>query len=187
MGRTAPATKAFFLRMPGRSAANRMRQCANAKTVTTSFVRVYPLVALQCGPAPNRYRCVTRRQLTRYAMPWRQQASRPIQCTSCTGSMPLRGVLRPRRLPERNRHAGDFWRPNACFDDRVRAGRAGVVAQASCQRCVSHSSCSGPVVGCQCERACTARTELGVGQLPGSFHIFNEKPAIPAKAEILNY
>ena len=36
--------------MPGRSAANRMRQCANAKTVTTSFVRVYPLVALQCGP-----------------------------------------------------------------------------------------------------------------------------------------
>ena len=101
--------------MPGRSAANRMRQCANAKTVTTSFVRVYPLVALQCGPAPNRYRCVTRRQLTRYAMPWRQQASRPIQCTSCTGSMPLRGVLRPRRLPERNRHAGDFWRPNACL------------------------------------------------------------------------
>ena len=92
-GRTAPATtsKAFFLRMPGRSAANPMRQCTNAKTVTTSFVRVYPLVALQCGPAPNRYRCVTRRQLTGYAMSWRQQASRPIQCTSCTGSMPLRG------------------------------------------------------------------------------------------------
>jgi hypothetical protein len=29
--------------------------------------------------------------------------------------MPLRGVLRPSRLPERNRHAGDLWRPNACL------------------------------------------------------------------------
>ena len=63
----------------------------------------------------DRYRCVTRRQLTGYAMPWRQQASRPIQCRSCTGSMPLRGVLRRSRLPERNRHAGDLWRPNACL------------------------------------------------------------------------
>ena len=67
-GRTAPATKAFFLRMPGRSAANPMRQYTNAKTVTESFVRVYALVALQCGPAPKRYTGVTRRQLTRYAM-----------------------------------------------------------------------------------------------------------------------
>jgi hypothetical protein len=63
----------------------------------------------------DRYRCVTRRQLIRYAMSWRQQAPRPIQCRSCTGSVPLRGVLRRRRLPERNRHAGDFWRPNACL------------------------------------------------------------------------
>jgi hypothetical protein len=63
----------------------------------------------------DRYRCVTRRQLTRYAMSWRQQASRPIQCRSWTGRMPLRGVLRRSRLPERNRHAGDFWRPNACL------------------------------------------------------------------------
>jgi hypothetical protein len=48
------------------------------------------------------------------------------------------------------------------LDDRVGAGRAGFVAQASCQRCVSHSSCSGPVVGCQCERACTAsRAAMG--------------------------
>ena len=29
--------------------------------------------------------------------------------------MPLRGVLRRSRLPERNRHAGDLWRPNACL------------------------------------------------------------------------
>jgi hypothetical protein len=63
----------------------------------------------------DRYRCVTRRQLIRYAMSWRQQAPRPIQCRSCTGSEPLRGVLRRSRLPERNRHAGDFWRPNACL------------------------------------------------------------------------
>ena len=92
-----------------------MRQCTNAKTQITSFVRVYPLVALQCGPARKRYRCVTRRQLIRYAMSWRQQAPRPIQCRSCTGSEPLRGVIRRSRLPERNRHAGDFWRPNACL------------------------------------------------------------------------
>ena len=63
----------------------------------------------------DRCRCVTRRQLTRYAMSWRQQAPRPIQYRSCTGSEPLRGVLRRSRLPERNRHAGDFWRPNACL------------------------------------------------------------------------
>jgi hypothetical protein len=48
-------------------------------------------------------------------MSWRQQASRPIQRRSWTGRMPLRGVLRPSRLPERNRHAGDLWRPNACL------------------------------------------------------------------------
>ena len=63
----------------------------------------------------DRYRCVTRRQLTGYAMSWRQQAPRPIQRRSWTGRMPLRGVLRPSRLPERNRHAGDLWRPNACL------------------------------------------------------------------------
>ena len=49
------------------------------------------------------------------AMSWRQQASRSIQCRSCQGSVPLRCVLRPSRLPERNRHAGDFWRPKACL------------------------------------------------------------------------
>ena len=63
----------------------------------------------------DRYRCVTRRQITGYAMSWRQQAPRPIQRRSWTGRMPLRGVLRPSRLPERNRHAGDLWRPNACL------------------------------------------------------------------------
>ncbi len=102
----------------------------------------------------DRYRCETRRQLTRYAMPWWQQASRPIQCRSCTGSIPLRGVLRRSRLPERNRHAGDFWRSNACLMTVWGQGRAGVVAHASCQRCVSHSSCSRPFVGCHRMRTC---------------------------------
>jgi hypothetical protein len=40
------------------------------------------------------------------------------------------------------------------LDDRVGAGRAGFVAQASCQRCVSHSSCSRPFVGCHRMRTC---------------------------------
>ena len=156
-GRTAPATKAFFLRMPGRSAANPMRQCTNAKTVTESFVRVYSLVALQCGPAPNRYRCVTRRQLTRYAMPWRQQASRPIQCTSCTGSMPLRGVLRPRRLPERNRHAGDFWRPNACLMTVWGQGEPDSSSIRRARGVLAIVLARGRSLGAiECERACTA-------------------------------
>jgi hypothetical protein len=73
--------------MPGQNAANPMRQCANAKARTRELFRVYSLVALQCGPARKRYSCVTRRQLTRYAMSWRQQAPRPIQCRSCPGSI----------------------------------------------------------------------------------------------------
>ena len=40
------------------------------------------------------------------------------------------------------------------FDGRVGAGRAGFVAQTSCQRCVSHSSCSRPFVGCHRMRTC---------------------------------
>ena len=40
------------------------------------------------------------------------------------------------------------------LDDRVGAGRAGVVAQTPCQRRVSHSSCSRPFVGCHRMRTC---------------------------------
>ena len=127
---------------------------ANAKTVTTSFVRVYSLVALQCGPAPNRYTGVTRPQLIRCGMSWRQQASRPIQCRSCPASVPLRGVLRPRRPREGIRHAGDFWCPNACLMTGVGAGRAGFVAQTSRQRCASHIVCSRLFVGCHRMRTC---------------------------------
>ena len=127
---------------------------ANAKTVTESFVRVYSLVALQCGPAPNRYTGVTRPQLIRCGMSWRQQASRPIQCRSCPASVPLRGVLRPRRLRERIRHAGDFWCPNTCLMTGVGAGRAGFVAQTSRQRCASHIVCSRLFVGCHRMRTC---------------------------------
>ena len=127
---------------------------ANAKTVTESFVRVYSLVALQCGPAPNRYTGVTRPQLIRCGMSWRQQASRPIQCRSCPASVPLRGVLRPRRPREGIRHAGDFWCPNACLMTGVGAGRAGFVAQTSRQRCASHIVCSRLFVGCHRMRTC---------------------------------
>jgi hypothetical protein len=37
--------------------------------------------------------------------------------------------------------------------------------------------------GCRCHScsACSMATELGVGQLPGSFHIFNESQQFPAK------
>jgi hypothetical protein len=40
------------------------------------------------------------------------------------------------------------------LDDRVGAGRAGVVAHTPCQRCVSRTSCSRPVVGCHRMRTC---------------------------------
>ena len=49
------------------------------------------------------------------------------------------------------------------LDGGVGAGRAGVVAHTSCQRCVSHSSCSRPVVGCQ--RACAASRATTGAQL----------------------
>jgi hypothetical protein len=165
-GRATESVTGLFLRTPWRSAANPMPQCANAKTVTTSFVRVYPLVALQCGPARKRYRCVTRRQLIRYAMSWRQQAPRPIQCRSCPGSMPLRGVLRPSRLPERNRHAGDLWRPNACFMTVWGQGEP-----ASSRKCrargvlaivLARDRSLGAI---ECERACTASRATTGAQL----------------------
>ena len=40
------------------------------------------------------------------------------------------------------------------LDGRVGAGRAGVVAHTSWQRCVSHSSCSRPLVGFHRTRTC---------------------------------
>ena len=40
------------------------------------------------------------------------------------------------------------------LDDRVGAGRAGVVAHTPCQRCVSRSSCSRPFVGFHRMRTC---------------------------------
>ena len=165
-GRATESVTGLLLRIPGRSAANRMRQFTDAKTQITSFVRVYPLVALQCGPARKRYRCVTRRQLIRYAMSWRQQAPRPIQCRSCPGSMPLRGVLRPSRLPERNRHAGDLWRPKACLmtvwgqgepeSSRIRRAR-GVLAVVLAQ--------DRSLGSIECERASTASRATTGAQL----------------------
>jgi hypothetical protein len=111
-------------------------------------------------------RCVTRRQLTGYAMSLRQQAPRPIQCRSCTGSVPLRGVLRPRRLRERNRHAGDFWRPSACLMAGWGQGEPG----SSCIRRVkgvlaivlARDRSLGAI---ECERACTASRATTGAQL----------------------
>jgi hypothetical protein len=114
----------------------------------------------------DRYRCVTRRQLNRYAMSWWQQAPRPIQCRSCTGSVPLRCVLRPSRLPERNRHAGDLWRPNACLmtkwgqgePDSLRILRSkGVLAIV-----LARDRSLGAI---ECERACTASRATTGAQL----------------------
>ena len=96
------------------------------------------------------------------AMSWRQQASRSIQCRSCLGSVPLRCVLRPSRLPERNRHAGDFWRPKACLmtglgqgepdSSRIRRAR-GVLAIV-----LARGRSLGAI---ECERACTASPSRG--------------------------
>ena len=74
-------------------------------------------------------------------MTWKHAAPR------CPSTQPAAGAKSP---------CGRLVASERMLDDRVEAGRAGVVAQTSCQSCVSHSSCSGPFVGCQCERACTA-------------------------------
>jgi hypothetical protein len=86
----------------------------------------------------------------------RQQASRSIQCRSCLGSVPLHGVLRHSRLPAAGAKSpcGRLLASERMLDDGLGAGRAGVVAHTSCQRCVSHSSCSRPFVGCHRMRMC---------------------------------
>ena len=63
----------------------------------------------------------------------------------CPSTQPAAGAKSP---------CGRLLASERMLDDRVGAGRAGVVAQASCQRCVSHSSCSRPVVGCHRMRTC---------------------------------
>ena len=57
----------------------------------------------------------------------------------CPSTQPAAGAKSP---------CGRLLASERMLDDRVGAGRAGFVAQLPCQRCVSHSSCSRPVVGC---------------------------------------
>ncbi len=72
-------------------------------------------------------------------MLWKHAAPR------CPSTQPAAGAKSP---------CGRLLASERMLDDRVGAGRAGVVAQASCQRCVSHSSCSRPFVGCHRMRTC---------------------------------
>ena len=84
-----------------------MPRNADAKQVRTSFVRVYSLVTLQCGPAPKRYTGVTRHQLARYAMSWRLRG------------IPVSVCARPRadaRRRPRSRHCGLAAQRRLCFN-----------------------------------------------------------------------
>ena len=63
----------------------------------------------------------------------------------CPSTQPAAGAKSP---------CGRLLASESMLDDGVGAGRAGFVAHTSCQRCVSHSSCSRPVVGCHRMRTC---------------------------------
>jgi hypothetical protein len=63
----------------------------------------------------------------------------------CPSTQPAAGAKSP---------CGRLLASERMLDDLVGAGRAGVVAQASCQRCVSHSSCSRLFVECHRMRTC---------------------------------
>ncbi len=57
----------------------------------------------------------------------------------CPSTQPAAGAKSP---------CGRHLASERMLDDGVGAGRAGVVAHMSCERCVGHSSCSRPFVGC---------------------------------------
>ncbi len=63
----------------------------------------------------------------------------------CPSTQPAAGAKSP---------CGRLLASESMLDDGVGAGRAGFVAHTSCQRCVSHSSCSRPFVGCHRMRTC---------------------------------
>ena len=67
--------------------------------------------------------------------------------------MPLRGVLRPSRLPERNRHAGDFWRPKACLMTGLGQGEPNL-SRIRRAKGVLAIACPRPFVGCHRMRTC---------------------------------
>jgi len=63
----------------------------------------------------------------------------------CPSTQPAAGAKSP---------CGRLVASESMLDDRVGAGRAGVVAHTPCQRCVSRSSCSRPFVGFHRMRTC---------------------------------
>ena len=63
----------------------------------------------------------------------------------CPSTQPAAGAKSP---------CGRHLASERMLDDGVGAGRAGVVAHTSCERCVSHSSCSRPFIGCHRMRTC---------------------------------
>ena len=63
----------------------------------------------------------------------------------CPSTQPAAGAKSP---------CGRLLVSESMLDDGVGAGRAGFVAHTSCQRCVSHSSCSRPFVGFHRMRTC---------------------------------
>ena len=91
----------------------------------------------------------------------------------CPSTQPAAGAKSP---------CGRLVASESMLDDRVGAGRAGFVAHTSCQRCVSHSSCSGPFVGCHRMRTCVhckprnhGRTTRQRMSLRASRHTFGQR------------
>ncbi len=72
-------------------------------------------------------------------MHWKHAAPR------CPSTQPAAGANSP---------CGRLVASERMLDDGLGAGRAGFVAHTSCQRCVSHSSCSRSFVGCHRMRTC---------------------------------
>ena len=87
---------------------------------------------------------------------------------------------------------GRLLASESMLDDRVGTGRAGVVAHTSCQRRVSHSSCSRPFVGCHRMRTCVhceprnhGRTTRQRMCLRASRHTFGQRTLTHINAEQL--
>jgi hypothetical protein len=143
-------TKGLFLRMPGRSAANRMHQCANAKTVTTSLFPGRSPVrtgkeTLQVRYSPPTHQIRDAMAAAGFTAHSLQVMHRKRAAPRCPSTQPAAGAKSP---------CGRLLASERMLDDRVGAGRAGFVAHTSCQRCVSHCSCSRPFVGCHRMRTC---------------------------------
>ena len=90
-------------------------------------------------------------------MPWKHAAPR------CPSTQAAAGVKSP---------CGRLLASERMLDHRVGAGRAGFVAQTSCQRCVSHSSCSRLFIGSNVRalQAAQPRAHNSAADEPASRH-----------------